>query len=80
MTNDDWRALLESFLSDDTDTESFKEEFIEGWKAAREEGTKVPKVIGDLFYTIENFNTDEDDETDLRDEAQKAVAALEALS
>jgi hypothetical protein len=79
VTNDDWRAMLEAFLSDESDTETFKEDFLEAWKAAKDEQLRVPKVIGDLFFTIEGFDLTDDD-TDLRDEAQKALDQLVKLS
>jgi hypothetical protein len=79
VTNDDWRALLEAYLSDESDTETFKEDFLEAWKAAKEERSRVPKLIGDLFFSIEDFDP-ADDDTDLRDEAQKALDHLVKLS
>jgi hypothetical protein len=79
VTNDDWRALLEAYLSDESDTETFKEDFLEAWKTAKDERARVPKLIGDLFFTIEGFDP-ADDDADLRDEAQKALDHLVKLS
>lgn len=76
MTKDDWRALLEGFLADDTDVETFHEEFMEAWKSAREDKETIPDVIEDLHYTIEQFDTAEDDPDELRDEAEKALRKL----
>jgi hypothetical protein len=76
MTKDDWRALLESFLADETDHESFHDDFLEAWKGARDERLPVPDVIGDLFFTVENFDPSEDDPDELRDEAEKALRKL----
>jgi Bacterial self-protective colicin-like immunity len=77
VTRDDWRALLEAFLSDESDAETFQEEFLEAWKNANDDRTAIPDSIGDLFYAVESFDKEEEEtETELRDEAQKALAQL----
>jgi hypothetical protein len=76
MTGDDWRALLEAFLSDESDAESFHDDFLEAWKSARDERLRIPDAIEDLFFTVENFTPGEDDESELRDEAQKVLDVL----
>jgi hypothetical protein len=76
MTTDDWRALLEAFLADETDAESFHDDFLEGWKSARDERKRIPDAIEDLFFTVESFTPGDDDESELRDEVQKVLDIL----
>jgi hypothetical protein len=76
MTNDDWRALLEAFLSDESDAETFHDDFLEAWKSARDERASIPDAIEELFFAVEGFTPGEDDDSDLRDEAQKALDIL----
>lgn len=81
MTRDDWRALLEAFLSDETDPATFKEEFIEAWDDLQENSKRIPGPIEELYATVEAFDEDvrdEDAETELRDEARRALEELKA--
>ena len=48
VTKDDWQALLEDFLSDESDAETFKDQFIEAMKDARAEKARIPAVIEEL--------------------------------
>ncbi len=85
MTPTDWRALLEAYLSDESDTETFVDEFLEAWQSAKDDKSPIPAVIGDMFYTVKAFGPDktagddaEPDEDELRDEAQRALEQLKA--
>jgi hypothetical protein len=75
MTSDDWRALLETFLADESDAETFKDEFLDAYKSAREERSRIPDVIEDLQFSVDGFDPTDDD-TELRDEVQKALDIL----
>ena len=76
MTNDDWRALLEDYLSDGSDTETFKDAIMEALKDARADKLRIPGVIDELGYMVEPFDLEDDDESELRDEAEKALKQL----
>jgi hypothetical protein len=76
MTSDDWRALLEAFLADESDTETFHEEFLDAYKTARDEREAIPDPIEEFYFVVEGFTPGEDDEDELRDEAQKALDIL----
>lgn len=81
MTRDDWRALLEAFLSDENDAATFKEEFIEAWDELQENSKRIPAPIEELYATVEAFDeavVDADTETELRDEARRALEELKA--
>ena len=83
MTNADWQALIESYLSGENDTELFREEFIEGWKSAIDEKSKIPAFITKLHDVIEAFEGDDDkdiSEQDVRDAAERALARLQATT
>lgn len=76
MTKDDWQALLEDYLSGDSDVETFKEAFLEGMKDARAEKARIPAVVEEFSFELEPFDPEEDDESDLRDEAEKVLEKL----
>jgi hypothetical protein len=81
MTRDDWRALIEAFLADESDAATFKEEFMEAWEEVAEGKTRVPPAVEELQSTVEAYDEtveDEDAETELRDEARKALELLKA--
>jgi hypothetical protein len=79
MTKDDWRALIENFLTDESDAETFCEEFLEAWKDAREEKKRVPTPIEELYSTVEGYDPEDDDsESELREEARKAHEELQS--
>ena len=79
MTKDDWRALIESYLTDESDAESFCEDFMEAWKDARDSKRRIPTSIEELFFAVENYDAEEEDtETELREEARKAREELQS--
>lgn len=76
MTKDDWQALLEDYLSDESDTETFRDAFLEALKEARADKERIPDAIEELAYLVEPFNLEDDDESELRDEAEKVLKQL----
>ena len=76
MTKDDWQALLEDYLSDESDTETFKDAFLEAFKEARADKERIPDVVEELHFMVENFDLEDDDEAELRDEAEKVLKQL----
>jgi Bacterial self-protective colicin-like immunity len=79
VTPADWRSLIEQYLTDDIDADSFKDDFLEAWKTALEEKSKIPAVVENLYTTVEAFSADGDDaETELREAAELALEELKS--
>ena len=77
MIASDWRSLIETFMSDEIDAETFKEDFLEAWRGAIEDKSKIPPVVEDLYTAIEAFSAGDDEaETELRDAAEQALELL----
>ncbi len=76
MTKDDWQALLEDYLSGESDVETFKDAFLEAMKDARAEKARIPAAVEEFAFEIEPFDPQEDDESDVRDEAEKVLEKL----
>lgn len=76
MTKDDWQALLEDYLSDGSDTETFKDAFLEALKEARADKERIPDTVEELAFMVEAFDLEDDDESELRDEAEKVLKQL----
>ena len=77
MIASDWRSLIETFLTDELDAETFRDDFIEAWRGAIEDKSKIPAVVEDLYTTVEAFSVGDDEaETELRDAAEQALELL----
>ncbi len=76
MTKDDWQALFEDYLSGDSDIETFKDAFLEAMKEARAEKSRIPTSVEEFGFELEPFDPTEDDESDIRDEAEKVLEKL----
>jgi hypothetical protein len=73
----DWRSLIETFLSDELDAETFRDDFLEAWRTAHEEKSKIPDVVEDLYVAVEAFATDDAEaDVELRDAAESALEHL----
>ena len=80
MTPADWQSLIETFLSGENDAESFRDDFLEGWQAARDDRVKIPRAVEKLHELVEGFTGDDDDgDTTVADMREGAEAALEKL-
>ena len=81
MTPADWQALVEQFLSGEIDAESFHEDFLEGWQAARDDKIKIPRSVETLPEAVEGFVADDaDTSAELRDAAEAALEKLKAIA
>jgi hypothetical protein len=79
MTKDDWRALIENYLADESDADTFCEEFLEAWKDARDEKKRIPAAVEELYSAVEGYDADDEDtEIELREEARKALEELQS--
>jgi hypothetical protein len=76
VTKDDWQALFEDYLSGESDTETFKDAFLEAMKDARAEKLRIPASVEEFAFEIEPFDPKEDDDSDIRDEAEKVLEKL----
>jgi hypothetical protein len=76
VTKDDWQALLEDYLSGESDAETFKDAFLEAMKDARSEKSRIPAAIEEFAFEVEPFDPEEDDDSELRDEAEKVLEKL----
>jgi Bacterial self-protective colicin-like immunity len=86
MNNEDWRALIEAFLSGENDVETFQEEFLEAWNETVDADAEFPAPIEELGETLDAFDADADSgeetvtEAELRDKAREALDQLKKLS
>ncbi len=83
MTPADWQSLIETFLSGEVDAESFRDDFLEGWQAARDDRVKIPRAVEKLHELVEGFTDDDDGETtvaELREGAETALEKLKAIT
>ena len=81
MTPADWQSLIETFLSGEIDAETFHDDFLEGWQAARDDQQKIPRVVEKLHEAVEAFVADEDDTiAELREAAETALEKLKAIT
>jgi vacuolar-type H+-ATPase subunit H len=76
VTKDDWQALFEDYLAGDSDIETFKDAFLEAMKEARAEKARIPSSVEEFAFEIEPFDVAEDEESDIRDEAEKVLEKL----
>ena len=81
MTPADWQSLIETFLSDEIDAETFHDDFLEGWQAARDDRVKIPRAVETLHEIVEAYVADEDDTlAELREAAETALEKLKAIT
>ncbi len=84
MTPADWQSLVETFLSGEIDAETFRDDFLEGWQAARDDRVKIPRAVEKLHELVEAFTDEEDDGditvVDLREGAEAALEKLKAMT
>ena len=76
MTKDDWQALLEDYLSGESDVATFRDAFMEAMKDARADKARIPAMIEEFAFEIEPFDPEEDEEDDLHSEAEKVLEKL----
>ena len=68
-------------MSGEIDAESFHEDFLEGWQAARDDKIKIPRAVETLQEVVEAFVADDDDSlAELRDAAEIALEKLKAIA
>ena len=81
MTPADWQSLIETFLSGEIDAESFHDDFLEGYQAARDDRVKIPRAVETLHEAVEGFAEDEDDTlAELREAAEATLEKLKAIA
>lgn len=55
---EDWRRLLQCFVSDSIGAAAFHDRFLEAWRTARDRADPEPQPIADLFYVVEAYCPD----------------------
>ena len=84
MTPADWQSLIETFLSGEVDAETFRDDFLEGWQAARDDRVKIPRSVEKLHETVEAFTAEDNDGdttvAELREEAEAALEKIKAIT
>ena len=81
MTAADWQSLIETFLSGAIDAETFHDDFLEGFQAARDDRVKIPRSVDTLHEAVEAYVADEDDTlAELREAAETALEKLKAIA
>jgi hypothetical protein len=85
MNNEDWRSLIEAFLSGESDLETFQEEFLEAWNETVDADGEFPEPVEEFGEVLDAFEDDDGGEgtvteAELRERAREALDQLKKMS